>query len=131
MPSVLFVCVANSFRSQMAEAIAKALGDGRWDVWSAGSNPGGCVHPLAAQLMAEIGLSLEAHRPKGLADVPQRRWNYVVIMGCGDRCPAVDAVQRLDWALPDPSGLSLDEARRIRDQIAGLVRDLLGKSSGI
>jgi protein-tyrosine-phosphatase len=125
MPSVLFVCVANSFRSQMAEAIAKSLGGKGWEVWSAGSHPSGRVHPLAIQLMAERGLDLTRHRSKGLEELPTRRWDYVVTMGCGDHCPLVSAQRRVDWEIPDPAGLPLEEARRIRDQIAGLVRNLM------
>ena len=124
-PSVLFVCVANSCRSQMAEAAAKSLGGGRWDVWSAGSHPSGRIQPVATQLMAELGLDLAAHRSKGLADVPSRRWDYVVTMGCGDACPAVQAAHRIDWDIPDPVGLPTDEARQIRDRIVALVRDLI------
>ncbi|MBI3083610.1 MAG: arsenate reductase ArsC [Candidatus Omnitrophica bacterium] len=128
MPSVLFVCVANSFRSQMAEGFAKALGNRRWDIWSAGSNPSGRIHPLAIQLMAEAGIDLTMHRSKGLGEVPARRWDCVVTMGCGDACPSVNATHRVDWAIPDPAGLPLEEARRIRDQLAVLVRELIGQA---
>ncbi len=124
-PGVLFVCVANSCRSQMAEAVARSLTNGAWDVWSAGSHPSGRIHPLAIQLMAERGLDLSPHRSKGLQDVPARRWDYVVTMGCGDACPAVSTRHRLDWDLPDPVGLPLEEARGLRDRIEGLVRELL------
>jgi protein-tyrosine-phosphatase len=129
MPSVLFVCVANSFRSQIAEAAARAIGGGRWDVWSAGSSPSGHVHPLAVQLMGEVGLDLSAHRSKGLDAVPPRRWDYVVTMGCGDDCPTVNAAHRVDWQIPDPAGLPLDEARRVRDQIMERVRALMAGAS--
>ena len=125
MPSVLFVCVANSCRSQMAEAIAKSLVKGQWEVWSAGSNPSGHVHPVAMQLMNELGLDLSTHRSKGLDDVPARHWDYVVTMGCADSCPSVSARTSLDWQIPDPVGLPLEESRCIRDQITELVRDLL------
>ena len=128
MPSILFVCVANSCRSQMAEAIAKSLTKGQWDVWSAGSNPSGQVHPVATQLMAELRLDLRTHRSKGVDQVPQQQWDYVVTMGCGDRCPTVNAKTRLDWDVPDPVGLPLEEARKIREQIAAQVRQLLGKT---
>ena len=125
MPSVLFVCVANSCRSQMAEAMAKSLAKETWDVWSAGSNPSGRVHPVAMQLMDEVGLDLSTHRSKGLNDVPMKHWDCVVTMGCGDSCPSVSARTRLDWNIPDPVGLPLEEARHIRDHIAGLVQQLL------
>ena len=129
MPSVLFVCVANSCRSQMAEAFAKALGAGEWEIGSAGSSPSGAVHPLAIQLMQELGLDLRRHRSKGLQDVPQRTWDYVVTMGCGDRCPAVKARHRLEWAILDPVGRSLEEARRIRDDLKARVRELLRQAA--
>lgn len=126
-PSVLFVCVANSFRSQMAEAAARAVGGGQWDIWSAGSSPSGHVHPLAVQLMGEVGLDLSTHRSKGLDAVPPKRWDYVVTMGCQDDCPSVNAAHRVDWQIPDPAGLPLDEARRLRDHVVGLVRELIAQ----
>ena len=109
----------------MAEAIAKSLAGDAWDVWSAGSHPSGAVHPTAAQAMAELGLSLSGHRSKGLEAVPQRTWDYVVTMGCGDACPHVPARRRLDWQIPDPVGQPADEVRRIRDQITAQVRQVL------
>ena len=125
-PGVLFVCVANSFRSQMAEAAARALVGDQWEIWSAGSSPSGRVHPLAMQLMAEIGIDLSPHRSKGLSELPLRRWDYVVTMGCGDACPSVKAAHRLDWAIPDPAALPPEEARRVRDELVSRVRKLLG-----
>lgn len=125
MMSVLFVCVANSCRSQMAEAVAKSLAGGEWEIWSAGSSPSGRVHPVATQLMKELGLELSDHRSKGLHEVPQRQWDYVVTMGCGDACRMIPARCRIDWVIPDPAGLPLEEARRLRDHLAALVRDLL------
>jgi protein-tyrosine-phosphatase len=125
MPSVLFVCVANSCRSQMAEAAAKRFAKGAWEIWSAGSHPGGRVHPLAMQVMQELGMDLSPHTSKGLADVPEREWDYVVTMGCGDNCPMVRAKRRLDWSIPDPVGMPLEDARKIRDQIVAQVRALL------
>jgi protein-tyrosine-phosphatase len=134
--SVVFVCVANSCRSQMAEAMAKSLAGDQWDVWSAGSSPSGRVHPVAIEVMKELGLDLSGHRSKGLAELPTREWDYIVTMGClpaapgaaqagGDACPAMPARHRLDWDIPDPIGLPLAEVRRIRDQIVGLVRGLI------
>ena len=125
MPSVVFVCVANSCRSQMAEAIAKSLAGERWEIWSAGSHPSGIVHPLAQQLAAELGLDLSAHRSKSLEEVPRYRWDYVVTMGCGDRCPAVQARRRVDWEIPDPAGLPLEAARRLRDELSARIRALM------
>ncbi len=126
-PSVLFVCVANSCRSQMAEAVAKSLGGGRWDVWSAGSHPSGQLNSTAIQLLQEVGLDLKGHRSKGVEALPKRQWDYLVTMGCGDHCPNVAAAHRLDWEIPDPVGLPVEEARTIRDRITELVRELLSR----
>lgn len=125
MPSILFVCVANSFRSQMAEVFARAIGGAAWEVASAGSHPSGHVHPLAIRLMGELKFDLSAQRSKGLDELPPRHWDYVVTMGCGDHCPTVPAQHRIDWELGDPAGLSLADARRIRDQIGTLIQELL------
>ena len=124
-PSVLFVCVANSCRSQMAEAIAKSLVGDRWEIWSAGSAPGGRVHPVAVQMMDELGLDLSSHYSKGVDEVPARQWDYVVTMGCGDSCPTVPARQRLDWEIPDPTGMLSDEARGVRAKLRSLVEGLI------
>ena len=128
MPSVLFVCVANSFRSQMAEALAKSLRPSGWEIWSAGSNPSGAVHPRAQQLMQEIGLDLRGHTSKGVDAVPKRQWDYVVTMGCGDRCPAVAARKRMDWSVADPAAGSLEQARHIRDALAAQIRALVDEA---
>lgn len=125
MPSVVFVCVANSCRSQMAEALAKSMAGPEWEIWSAGSQPAGKVHPLAIQMMQELGLNLDTHQSKGLNDLPPKQWDYVVTMGCGDNCPTLPARQRLDWQLPDPIGLPIAETRKIREDIRTRVRTLL------
>jgi len=109
----------------MAEAIAKSLAADRWEVWSAGSSPSGRVHPVAIQAMQELGLDLSGHRSKGLDAIPVRQWDYVVTMGCGDTCPAVPARHRIEWDIPDPIGLPMDEVRRIRDDVIRRVGDLL------
>ena len=129
MPSILFVCVANSCRSQMAEAIARSLVGDRWEIWSAGSNPSGHVHPIAIQMMQELGLDLRGHHSKGVDELPTRQWDYVVTMGCGDRCPNLKTGQRLDWDIPDPIGLPIEETRRIRDRLVEQIRQLLKPSS--
>ena len=126
--SILFVCVANSCRSQMAEAAAKAVGKGLWEVWSAGSSPSGRVHPVALQVMGELGLDLSTHRSKGLDAIPTRPWDYIVTMGCGDACPSVPARQRLDWEIPDPVGLPLAEVRQIRDDLIQRIGELMGST---
>lgn len=125
MPSVLFVCVANSCRSQMAEALAKKRTRGDWQIWSAGSNPSGRVHPVAIEAMKEVGLDLAGHTSKGLDQVPQQVWDYVVTMGCGDNCPTVAAKNRIDWQIPDPVSLPPEEVRKIREQITQRISQLL------
>ncbi len=116
----------------MAEAAAKRYARGTWEIWSAGSHPSGRVHPVAVDAMQELGLDLSAQRSKGLEDVPQQIWDYVVTMGCGDNCPAVRAKQRIDWQIPDPVAMPPEEARKVRDQVIDLVRQLVeqGQSPG-
>jgi protein-tyrosine-phosphatase len=122
---VLFVCVANSCRSQMAEALARSVGGDRIQAWSAGSHPSGTIHPTAIAAMARRGLSLASHRSKGVGDVPSVRWDAVVTMGCGDACPQLPAARRLDWQIPDPVGLPDAEFDAVRDMIETKVRALL------
>jgi len=125
-PRVLFVCVENSCRSQMAEGFARSFSDDRARVHSAGSRPSGSIDPRAVRLMAEKGVDLAGQRSKGLADLPEDvTWDYVVTMGCRDACPHLAAAHRLDWALPDPKPLGDDGFRRVRDEIERRVRSLL------
>jgi protein-tyrosine-phosphatase len=128
MQRLLFVCVENSCRSQMAEGFARALGGAGVEAWSAGSRPSGRVDPRAVRFMAEKGIDLAAHESKGLDDLPPGGWDCIVTMGCGDACPHVPARAREDWDLPDPK--SLDDAgfRAIRDRIEHLVRELVRKA---
>lgn len=122
MKRVLFVCVENSCRSQLAEGFARALGAGVLEPYSAGSRPSGQVDETAAQLMAETGVDIAGQASKGLDALPPGRWDLVVTMGCGDACPNLEAERREDWALPDPKRLPLAEFRRVRDDIAARVR---------
>lgn len=129
IPNLLFVCVENSCRSQMAEGFARSLGGARVAAWSAGSRPSGSVNPRAIAFMKERGIDLTAHESKGLGDLPSVTWDAVVTMGCGDACPHLPARSRLDWDLPDPKSLGDDEFRALRDRIEALVKDLVaGKS---
>ena len=125
LPSLLFVCIENSCRSQMAEGFARALGGGHVEAYSAGSRPSGQVNPRAIRFMAEKAVDLASQRSKGLAELPSVRWNYVITMGCGDECPFLPATHRLDWDLPDPKNLDDDAFRDIRDRIEALVKDLI------
>jgi arsenate reductase (thioredoxin) len=125
MRQILFVCVENSNRSQMAEAFAKVLGAGRVEAYSAGSRPSGAVNPMAIAAMREKGYDLSSHRSKHISDVPQGPYDYVVTMGCGDSCPFIPAAHREDWAIADPKGLTQDGYNQVRDEIERQVRALL------
>ena len=127
-PRLLFVCVENSNRSQMAEAFARMHGGGAVDAYSAGSKPSGQVNPRAIAAMKERGYDLTTHRPKPLTDIPPGEFEYVVTMGCGDACPWVPARHREDWDLPDPRNMSPAEFNKVRDDIERRVRDLLSKA---
>ncbi|MFC1678765.1 arsenate reductase ArsC [Elusimicrobiota bacterium] len=124
-PRVLFVCVENSCRSQMAEGFARALGEGAVDAHSAGSRPSGRVNETAMELMSEKGIDMGSHGSKGLDALPVGRWDCVVTMGCGDACPRLSARERRDWDLPDPKALPLDEFRKVRDEIEARVGKLV------
>ena len=128
-PHLLFVCIENSNRSQMAEGFARTLGRGRVAAFSAGSRPSGVVNPRAIQFMKEKGIDLTVQLSKGLDDLPQVRWDWIVTMGCGDACPTLPAMHRLDWELPDPKHLPDDEFRAVRDRIEGLVAGLLAEAT--
>jgi protein-tyrosine-phosphatase len=127
MKRVLFVCVENSCRSQMAEAFAERLGAGRVEAYSAGSRPAGGVNPRAIAFMAERGYDLSGHAAKPLSTLDGQIFDVVVTMGCGDACPWVPTARRVDWALPDPKSLPDDEFRAVRDEIERRVRRLLAE----
>lgn len=123
---VLFVCVENSCRSQMAQAFAIIHGAGKVKAYSAGSRPSGVVNPKAVASMKEIGYDLSAHDSKSLDDIPAIEYDFVATMGCGDACPFVRAKSREDWAIPDPKNMEADEFRKIRDLIEQKVKRVLG-----
>jgi len=124
-PRVLFVCVENSCRSQMAEGFARLHGVGKVEAFSAGSRPSGKINETAVAVMKEKGVDLGLQNSKGLDGLPPGKFAAVVTMGCGDACPHLPAERRLDWALPDPKRLPLDEFRAVRDEIESRVKDLL------
>jgi len=121
---VLFVCVENSCRSQLAEALARLRHSDVLDAHSSGSRPSGRVNPKAVASMAELGYDLSQHASKSLDEVPQIEWDYAITMGCGDECPNVRARERADWGLPDPKHLEPAEFARVRDEIARRVAEL-------
>jgi protein-tyrosine-phosphatase len=125
LPSILFVCVHNAGRSQMAAGFAMALGGGRVQVLSAGSEPADRINPVAVEAMAEVGIDIAGTRPRVLAVDDVRASDVVITMGCGDACPVFPGKRYEDWALTDPAGLALDEVRPIRDDIERRVRELL------
>lgn len=125
MKRVLFVCVENSNRSQMAEAFARIHGGGRIEAASAGSRPSDRVNPKAITAMAERGYDLAAHASKGLDAFNGRAVDVAVTMGCGDECPLVLAERRVDWRIPDPRDMTPEEFRGVRDLIERKVQDLL------
>jgi arsenate reductase (thioredoxin) len=122
---ILFVCVENANRSQMAEAFARMDGGSEVEAHSAGSRPSGVVNPKAMRYMDELGYDLSTHASKSLDDIAGLEFDAVVTMGCGDTCPWVPARRRLDWALPDPRELDGDDYRRVRDDIRARVRELI------
>lgn len=122
---VLFVCVENSNRSQMAEAFARMHGAGVVEAHSAGSRPSGAVNPRTIEMMREKHYDLTTHRSKSLQEVPQEQYDAVVTMGCGDACPWIPAKRREDWALEDPKNLPPQEFRRVRDDIEQRVVALI------
>lgn len=125
MKRILFVCVENSNRSQMAEAFARIHGAGKVEAFSAGSRPSGRVNPKAVEAMKELGYDLTTHSSKGLEDFNGTDVDVAVTMGCGDECPLVHAKRRLDWQIPDPRGMAPEEFRGVRDLIEAKVRELL------
>ena len=125
MKRLLFVCVENSNRSQMAEAFARIHGAGWVEAASAGSKPSGRVNPKAVEAMRELGYDLTTHASKGLDEFNGQNVDVAVTMGCGDECPLVRAKQRVDWKIPDPRDMTPDEFRGVRDLIEQKVKDLL------
>jgi arsenate reductase (thioredoxin) len=129
-PEVLFVCVHNAGRSQMAAALLERKAEGRVRVISAGSEPADRLNPAVVEAMSEIGIDISAERPKRLEGGMVRESDVVITMGCGDACPFYPGKRYEDWELEDPAGKDLETVRRIRDEIAGRVDALVGDLSG-
>jgi protein-tyrosine-phosphatase len=126
-PEVLFVCVHNAGRSQMAAGLVKLRSEGRIHVRSAGSAPGERINPAAVEAMEEIGVDMSEEFPKPLTDEVVRAADVVITMGCGDACPIYPGKRYEDWELDDPAGQDLETVRRIRDEIDARVRQLIGE----
>ena len=118
MSRVLFVCVHNAGRSQMSRALFERAADGRHEADSAGTEPAERVHPEVAEVMREVGVDLDGRTPRKLTQKLAEWADVVVTMGCGDACPYIPGKRYIDWDLPDPKGLALDEVRALRDDIA-------------
>jgi protein-tyrosine-phosphatase len=125
MRKILFVCVENSNRSQMAEAFARIHGVGKVEAHSAGSRPSGRVNPKAIEAMRELGYDLATHASKGLDAFNGREVDVAVTMGCGDECPLVLAKRRVDWKIPDPRDMTPEQFREVRDLIESKVKELV------
>ena len=118
MARVLFVCLHNAGRSQMSQALFERVADGRHEARSAGTDPADRVHPEVTEVMREIGVDLSGRTPQKLSDELAEWADVIVTMGCGDACPYIPGKRYIDWDLPDPKGLPLDEVRALRDDIA-------------
>ncbi|WP_026552639.1 arsenate reductase ArsC [Arthrobacter sp. H20] len=126
-PSVLFVCVHNAGRSQMAAAFLTTLSEGRIEVRSAGSQPADSISPSAVEAMRELGIDMSAEIPKVLTDDAVKDSDVVVTMGCGDECPYFPGKRYEDWVLEDPAGKGVESVRPIRDTIKGRVEALIAE----
>ena len=125
MKKILFVCIENSNRSQMAEAFAKIHGKGRTEAFSAGSKPSGKVNEKAIESMKEIGYDLSKHGSKSVDDFRDTSFEYAITMGCGDACPFIPAKHRIDWDIPDPRNMEREEFRKVRNMIEEKVKLLM------
>ena len=130
MATALFVCLHNAGRSQMSAALFEREADGRHHALSAGTTPTDHVHPEVVEVMRELGLDLADRTPRLLTSELAERADIVVTMGCGDECPYIPGRRYIDWDLPDPKGLPLDDVRAIRDEIASRVRTLVQELDG-
>lgn len=127
MKNILFVCIENSNRSQMAQAFANMYGEGKIQAYSAGSRPSGKVNPKAVAAMKELGYDLTAHQSKSLDDLPDVLFDCAITMGCGDACPLVRATHRADWNIPDPRDMNEEEFSAVRDMIGDKVKAIVAE----
>ena len=126
-PSILFLCIHNAGRSQMAAAFARRIGGDRIIVYSAGSDPGDRLNPAVVSVMAEKGMDISNETPKKLTDEMGRIADVIVTMGCGDECPVYTGKRYVDWDLTDPAGRTVQEVRPIRDEIEARVAGLIAE----
>jgi arsenate reductase len=123
--SILFACVGNCCRSQMAEGFARKLAGDRFDIYSAGSRQAGFIHSDAIAVMKEVGIDISSQYSKGFDQLPVKEFDYFVTMGCGESCPVVATRKRIDWQIEDAFGQPIEGLRRIRDTIKQKIEDFL------
>ena len=122
---VLFACVENSCRSQIAEALAKKISPHKFDFYSAGSKPSGIINPMAIKLLKSQGVYLTEHRSKDVSEFINIKIDYLILMGCGDQCPNIDAEDRIEWDIPDPKDMEEPEFLNVIENIRGEVKKLI------
>lgn len=122
---IVFICVENARRSQMAQGFAEVFGTGKLEVYSAGSRPSSLIDPLVIEVMKEKGIDLSTRQPKSLNDLPPIEMDYLITMGCEETCPAILAKKIIEWEIPDPKGKMIDVFREVRDLIEDKVRSLI------
>ena len=122
---VLFACVENSCRSQIAEALAKKISPHEFNFYSAGSKPSGIINPMAIKLLKSQGVYLTDHRSKGVSEFINIRIDYLILMGCGDQCPNIVAEERVEWDIPDPKDMEAPEFLNVIEIIRGEVKKLI------
>lgn len=127
MIKVIFICVENACRSQMAEGCIKKLGKGLIEAYSAGSHPAKEINPLAVKVMKEKEIDISSHQPKGWLGMGETNFDYVISMGCKDICPFLPSRKSIQWNIPDPEGSSIETFRKVRDIIEGKVKILTEK----
>jgi glutathione/glutaredoxin type arsenate reductase len=125
MKKILFVCVENSCRSQMAEGFARFFGKGSIEIYSAGSKPSGVVNTKAIEVMKEVGIDISGVQSKGFADLGVQHFDYAITLGCGDTCPFIPADKHIEWHIEDPRGRDIEFMRKVRDIIKDKVHAIL------
>ncbi len=124
---LLFICVENSCRSQMAEGFARKYGGDKVEAYSAGSKPSGIVNPTAIEVMRKIGIDISKNLSKGFEALPYNKFDYVITMGCKDVCPYFPAKEQIDWQIEDPKGKPFEKFKKIRDEIGSNVKELIDR----
>jgi len=127
LKKIVFICVENARRSQMAQGFAEVFGGEKVEVYSAGSIPSSQIDPIVIEVMKEKGIDVSGRRPKGLNDLPPIEMDYLITMGCEETCPAVLAKRVIEWQIPDPKGKPIEVFREVRDMIEDKIRVLLAQ----